>query len=386
MFRDLVSCPILDIKEKRRAFSRHTDQLIDIHTHKGIVDTSHPPPCPRLIQYAKRRKHLRELQLKLSDENIRTITAIKTPKQKTTKSNQLIWTKQLPSCEEEFSISKVVSPTLRTTVHKVIHDEGMTVVDESTKIKANVVIPPKNWGRNRTPRKGKMNLKVKVKLNQKDRRHSVLELQREFANGKEENETSHSVLELQRECANGKEENETSHSAFEVQTIENQLIIESDVTNVRLSDLNSNEQNQNQFQVVRREEELSDSNSNEQSENEFEVVRRDEELSDSNSNEQSENLRREEELSDCLDKEEFNAVIPNFQMEAENDCKIELLLGVSEEMKPSVLQPELTETFDDFLEDNDEDEPEERCQDQSGTDDDDENPHLDLDLTDFEEY
>jgi hypothetical protein len=159
--QELSTCEFLDLKEKQRAFSRHARQLSEIHTHKGKIDVSHPPPCPRLVQYEKRRKHYRELQRKISDENMRTVNAIglsRNRSQTPTAQNRPVkptWTRQLPACDPELSTSVVPdgkvpqSPVQRPLI---IRDAGMIVVDDGTKSRPALVVPDGGRKRPVTPK------------------------------------------------------------------------------------------------------------------------------------------------------------------------------------------------------------------------------------------
>jgi hypothetical protein len=158
--------PLLDVMEKQRAYSRHTAQLVEIATHKGIVDISHPPPCPRLVEHEKHRASYRASRTRAEDDNTRAIGEIR--RISVRKGNPppahpphlpvptFNWAAKLRKCEQQISVAPrlpFAEPTRGGTAaqrHRIIQEGGMTVVngDKSARPRIKPITPERT-----TPRK-----------------------------------------------------------------------------------------------------------------------------------------------------------------------------------------------------------------------------------------
>lgn len=141
-----VISPYLDMKTRQRAYKKHADALA---TMKPTIDTSHPPPCPRLEVYKRRLARERRMQLRIENDNIRTMLRIEKEKELAKSGQQMTteeledflddWEDQLDDVDEELvsmgkpsSAPRSAKPLLSPKLQKdVITDGGMMVVDET---------------------------------------------------------------------------------------------------------------------------------------------------------------------------------------------------------------------------------------------------------------
>jgi hypothetical protein len=164
VYRDEPKCNLyLDIQERQDTYSRHTNRLIDISAHRGVIDPSHPPIVPRLEVYEVCRARNRVFQLRVNAENTHTVAEIRTLRDRTqisvrksappSRPTMYTWTTQLRECERQMNSPstrsndpRFLSPERRsrpstTSSHRSIHDSGMTIIDDPTEALPPMTVP-----------------------------------------------------------------------------------------------------------------------------------------------------------------------------------------------------------------------------------------------------
>lgn len=185
MHKAQIVSPILDMQVKQRSYKKHMDALVTI---KPAIDTSKPPPVPRLEVYKKRVTRDRLVQLQVENDNIKMIQNIAKQRNKTKKAYKTAesfsdddfiedWEDQLDTVDMELasrSSNERPAPLLSDpnkvhSVKNIINDDGMEVVDENV-VTRPVVVKPFGSSRKRasTSRSGLRRLNpLKKTLNHK---------------------------------------------------------------------------------------------------------------------------------------------------------------------------------------------------------------------------
>ncbi|KAK8876008.1 hypothetical protein M9Y10_006191 [Tritrichomonas musculus] len=157
MHKAQIVSPILDMQIKQRSYKKHMDTLVAM---KPAIDTSKPPPVPRLDVYKKRVTRERIMQLQIENENIKVLKNIGKQRNKSSKAYKTAeslsdedfiedWEDKLNLVDVELnskSSNGRPTPLLSDlskihSVKNVINDDGMEVVDEGVTPKPVVVKP-----------------------------------------------------------------------------------------------------------------------------------------------------------------------------------------------------------------------------------------------------
>lgn len=190
MHKAQIVSPILDMQVKQKSYKKHMDTLVAM---KPVIDTSKPPPNPRLELYKKRMTRERLMQLQAENENIKMIKNNARQRNKTRKAyrtNESFsdddfiedWEDQLDAVDIELGSRNsnerpaplLSDPNKSHSVKNIINDDGMEVVDENVVAKPVVVKPLMNSSRKRahTSRSGLRRLNpLKKTLNHKHDKH-----------------------------------------------------------------------------------------------------------------------------------------------------------------------------------------------------------------------
>ena len=143
MYRAIpVIHPTLEFRHQQENYMRH---MTNVTAAKATIDTSHPPPCPRLEVYQRRMTRDRAMRLKIENEYIRAIKAAalertrarapRTAHQRTKPPRD--WERELPKVNEELT-GKPRPPKTAASRRReesifeqeIYQDDGMVVIDE----------------------------------------------------------------------------------------------------------------------------------------------------------------------------------------------------------------------------------------------------------------
>lgn len=143
MYRAIpVIHPTLEFRHQQENYMRH---MTNVSTAKATIDTSHPPPVPRLEVYQRRMTRDRAMRLKIENEYIRAIKAAalertrarapRTANRRTKPPRD--WEGELPKVNEELTGKPRPPKTAASRKREesifeqeIYQDDGMVVIDE----------------------------------------------------------------------------------------------------------------------------------------------------------------------------------------------------------------------------------------------------------------
>lgn len=134
--------PAIEFRCQQKNYLRH---ITSVSMAKATIDTSHPPPCPRLVVYQRRMTRDRAIRQQIENEYLRAIKAAALERARARAPRTGVrrerkprdWQSELPKVSEELNVKP---PPPRTAASKkreesifeqdVYQDDGMIVVDE----------------------------------------------------------------------------------------------------------------------------------------------------------------------------------------------------------------------------------------------------------------
>lgn len=134
--------PAIEFRCQQKNYLRH---ITSVSMAKAAIDTSHPPPCPRLVVYQRRMTRERAIRQQIENEYLRAIKAAALERARARAPRTGVrrerkprdWQSELPKVSEELNVKP---PPPKTAASKkreesifeqdVYQDDGMIVVDE----------------------------------------------------------------------------------------------------------------------------------------------------------------------------------------------------------------------------------------------------------------